>query len=112
MVDNQWRGAEASRQIAQNAVVGLNRAADYLLGLAEPLTPERTDALEESARTHHTNAQELASQVQYLKYYAVWQHEKLDYHHKHGQAKYLEQPLVQHARDICQIVSSEIEKGL
>lgn len=112
MPENEWRGPEASKLIAELGVTGLNRAADYLLGLSQELVPERTRGLEESARTHKTNPEELASQVQYLKFTAVWQHEKLSYHHKHGQAKYLEQPLVQHARDISNIVASEIERGL
>jgi hypothetical protein len=109
---SEWRGHEASELLGQLATTGLNRAAEYLMQQSQELAPEDTEALEESAQTHKTNPEELASQVQYLKYYAVWQHEKLNYHHKHGQAKFLEKPLVEHARDISNIVASEIEKGL
>jgi len=109
---SEWRGDVASNLLGQLASNGLNRAADYLLHQSQELAPEDTEALEESAVTHKTNPAELAAQVQYRKYYAVWQHEKLNYHHKHGQAKFLEQPLVEHARDISNIVASEIEKGL
>lgn len=107
-----WNGDAASRIIAQSATNGLNRAADYLLEQAQQLTPEQTGGLEESARTHKTNPQELASQVQFLKYTAVWQHEKLNYRHKKGQAKYLSTPLRTKAKNLCDIVAQSIKRAL
>lgn len=112
MADNVWRGSEASVILARFAALGLNDAAKYLLELSQPLVPERTDALEKSGTVYKTNEHELASQVQYHEFYAVWQHEKLNYHHKHGQAKYLEAPLVEHGHTLALLVAMEIRKGL
>lgn len=112
MADNQWRGNIASRLIAQAATNGLNRAADYLLQETLPDVPELTGGLEESARTHKTNPQELASQVQFLKYTAVWQHERLDYRHKKGKAKFLSSNLRTRARSLRDIVQQAIQKAL
>lgn len=112
MAGSEWRGAQASHVIAQTAVSGLNKAAEQLLKMSQPLAPEETGGLEHSAQTHKTNPVELASQVQYLKFTAVWQHEKLSYHHHVGQAKYLEQPLLEHGSQLAQIVADSIRRGL
>lgn len=112
MANNEWHGDVASRLIAKAAVDGLNRAADYLLAETLPDVPEDTGGLEQSARTHHTTANELASQVQFLKYTAVWQHERLDYRHKKGKAKFLSSNLRARVRNIRDIVAQSITRTL
>lgn len=107
-----WNGDVASRLIAQAATNGLNRAADYLLQETLPDVPELTGGLEESARTHKTNPQELASQVQFLKFTAVWQHERLDYRHKKGRAKFLSANLKRTRQSLQDIVAQAIRKAL
>lgn len=107
-----WYGDQASRAISRAAAVGLNRAAEYLLHESQALTPEDTGGLEESARVHKATQNEPASQVQFLKYTAVWQHEKLNYKHKKGQAKFLSGPLRAKARNLVDIVAQAIRTGL
>ncbi|WP_374178955.1 hypothetical protein [Leifsonia sp. WHRI 6310E] len=107
-----WNGDAAGRIIARGAVNGLNRAVDSLLQETLPDVPELTGGLEESARTHHTNEQELAAQVQFLKFTAVWQHERLDYRHKKGRAKFLSQNLKRRAKNLQDIVAQSIRKAL
>lgn len=112
MANNEWRGDIASKLIAQAATNGLNRAADYLLQETIPDVPELTGELEDSARTHKTNPTELASQVQFLKFTAVWQHERLDYRHKKGKAKFLSSNLRTHTRNIRDIVTQAIQRAI
>lgn len=107
-----WNGSAASVALRLNAAAGLNAAAEELLAMAQPLTPELTEQLEKSASVYRTNPGELASQVQFKKFTAVWQHEKLNYQHpRGGQAKFLEAPLVQNAEQLAQIVVASIRQG-
>ncbi len=56
--------------------------------------------------------------VQHLGYggaasaYALVQHERLDYKHTRGQAKYLELPAIRHAPEISGLVTTELREAL
>lgn len=104
-----WNGAGVGRQIREAAAAGLNSAAAELLEEALPLTPKLTDALEDSASVFKANSDHLAAQVQYAKYYSVYQHEDLSYRHDNGeQAKFLESPLRQNASRLAEEVVKAI----
>jgi FixJ family two-component response regulator len=43
--------------------------------------------------------------------YAVFVHENLEIHHKTGQAKFLEQPLREHQRELATVVQTALKAG-
>ena len=44
--------------------------------------------------------------------YAVVQHERLDYHHPTGKAKFLEDPVLKHATTLGRTIANEVERAL
>jgi hypothetical protein len=50
--------------------------------------------------------------VGYTQAYAIYVHENLEAHHPVGQAKFLEQPAREHAKEIGTIIRESIERGV
>jgi hypothetical protein len=49
--------------------------------------------------------------VSYNTSYATYVHENLEIHHKTGQAKFLEQPLREHQRELATVVQTALKAG-
>lgn len=104
-----WKGQKfvgAERAGARN---GVRAAGEYLLSKAVPLAPKDTGALRRSGRVRGVNAEPIV-EVVFDTPYAVIQHENETYHHDDGQAKYLEQPLVEEAQTMQQIMAQSIRR--
>lgn len=50
--------------------------------------------------------------VGYSEFYAGWQHERLDYHHEHGEAKFLESAFNQGSDEALIKVADRIQEGI
>lgn len=107
--------ADARVLLAAAAPIATRAAADHLLAVSEPLVPEDTGALKASGQVTQegTKATVSYSAVAPDGYdYAAIQHERLDYHHEHGQAKYLEQPMNSEAHAILGIVGETLAREI
>jgi len=72
---------------------------------------EGTEQLVENIRSRAKRAKGSDVIVGYEQPYAVFVHENLEAHHPVGQAKYLEQPMRQHRRELLRYISVELRKG-
>ena len=116
MAEAVWNGAQAKARAREFGALGLNKAAERLAALAQPLTPNLDGDLEESQQVHQTTPDELASQVQYDTPYAVLQHEALEFNHTKdpnpaAQAKYLEDPQRTNQSELMGIVGATVKRG-
>lgn len=114
-----WNGDELTRAARASAAIGLNRAADSLLSYAVPLTPYLNGDLTDSYGVHQATAAtvEEGAQVQNHSAYAKRQHEGVGYNfttegHPQAQAKFLEQPAKEHARDLGALIAEAVRQGL
>jgi hypothetical protein len=91
----------------------LDQGMEHIRAEAVALTPVETGRLAGSATVHLdvTTADPQAS-ITYDGPYARYQHERLDLRHEHGQAKYLEQPLVTEADKALGIIADRISETL
>lgn len=84
----------ARAAVLQGAQDGMTAATQALLDMANELVPVATGELRDSGATAvAAEGQVVHGAVSYGTDEAVPQHERLDYAHNDGQAKYLEQPL-------------------
>ncbi|SJN34160.1 hypothetical protein [Mycetocola reblochoni] len=54
---------------------------------------------------------DLEATVSYDTPYAVIQHERLDFHHSEGQAKYLEGPLEENRGTLQELIATEVRRA-
>lgn len=108
----EWRGDIASAMIQANAPEALNHGTELLRGDSVPLAPIDRGPLRESAQVTPATSQNLEAHVSYDTPYAARQHEELDYHHDEGQAKYLEEPLVQNEAKYMQAIANRLGQGI
>jgi hypothetical protein len=106
-----WNGPAITSEMTSRGVRGLNQAAAYLQAKAVPRTPKDTGELRRSLVIHPAHAGQLFSAVVSNLPYAVRQHEELGYRHKHGEAKYLERPLYDHAAQLQAIIANNLNRG-
>lgn len=88
-------------------------AAEQLLKWSKPLVPVDTGKLKASGEVVKRDtgyAVQYSSTNKQGYDYAYIQHENLEYHHEVGQAKYLEQPLREHAQELMDIVAREARR--
>lgn len=104
----QFRFTEYGDLFHRAAVRGLNLAAEELRSRSIPKAPIQDGILRASAQVVPATEEHLQSAVTYDTPYAVVQHERLDFHHTEGQAKYLEQPLMEGAKDYVGIIAQQI----
>jgi hypothetical protein len=50
--------------------------------------------------------------VGFTEFYATWQHERLDYHHEDGEAKFLELPLASEGDNVLRIIADRVSEAL
>lgn len=84
------------------------KGLEHVRGVAVPLTPVESGQL---AGSGGVTAEGLDGQLLYPGPYARFQHFMLDLHHTHGQALYLEQPMITEAPKVFKIISDEIGKA-
>jgi hypothetical protein len=100
-----------SRRITEAEPAALAQGMEHIRAAAVELTPVETGRLAGSATVHVDPEQHQAS-ISYAGPYARYQHERLDLKHEHGQAKYLEQPMVTETEKVIGIVTDVLKKAL
>ncbi len=111
-VTAEWNGDLVSAMISASAPEALNHGAELLRGDSVPLAPLDRGPLRGSAQVTPATASNLTSHVSYDTPYAARQHEELDWRHDEGQAKYLEQPLVENEAKYMQAVAARLGEGI
>jgi hypothetical protein len=100
---------------------GVQAAADVLLEASQRLVPVDTGALRDSGQVTQEGLEAAVSygredgagrDGQDTAAYAAVQHERLDYAHPNGQAKYLEQPMSSEREAIVGALAEELRKAL
>lgn len=87
----------------------LGQGMEHIRQASAPLVPLETGRLVGSGAVHVDGEE---ASLTYDGPYARYQHERLDLHHEHGQAKYLEQPLHTEAQQAVDIVAHRIRDAL
>lgn len=82
---------------------------EHIRQVSAPLVPVETGRLVGSAAVEVTGDR---ASLSYAGPYARYQHERLDLHHQHGQAKYLEQPVLTDGGKAIEIVAEHIKRAL
>lgn len=103
---------EVSRRIREGAAKGLNLVALRVQARTIPLTPLEYGDLRSSIVTIDASPSDLRSAVASDSPYAVAQHERLDYRHDDGQAKYLENATRASRDEVGGILQQAVEKRL
>jgi hypothetical protein len=92
---------------------GLNLVADRVKAVATPRTPMELGDLRSSLTVHSATEGDLESAVTSDSPYAVPQHERLDYRHHRGQAKYLESAAIDTGRsEVAQLMATAARRAM
>lgn len=114
---------EINAQVVQAAMRGVMRFANHVAGQAAILAPIgggkysprdlMPGALRSSATVEEvrSNGGLISTTIGFNMVYAHAQHERLDYRHDNGQAKYLETSMRANEADLIPFVIAEIKKG-
>lgn len=107
-----WNGDQRLQQAHDGLVAGLKKAAEHVLQVSRTRVPLEEGTLERSGVASVDGEMRTAA-VSYDTVYAVRQHEELAWRHAEGRtAKYLEEPLVEEARTVQEIIAAEIRRRL
>ena len=98
---------ERAPEAATQAVMD---GAEHILGKARPLAPKQDGNLRASGKVR-PNGPGVAS-IKFDDPIATIQHERLDYKHDDGQAKYLEQPFNAEIGAVAEIVRRQLAAAL
>jgi len=101
---------EITARIEEAAPFAVVRAAQHVRGVAAELTPKQSGHLVDSADV--TAIDDHTARVYYPGPYARYQHYELQLKHEHGQALYLEQPIVTEADACTQIMADTIREAM
>lgn len=107
----EWHGDEIEKRLIDAQNRGLFISAEHLLGATIPLTPIRDNPLRNSGTASVDNAKSTAA-VSFDTPYAVVQHERLDFVHKEGQAKFLETAMHTEGPTIQAIIAATIRRSM
>lgn len=88
---------------------GLKTAAQMLLTLSNELDPDLTGALAASASVI---VKQREAAVSYSDIAAVYQHERLDFFHDNGQAKFLETALTANQELLVKLMAQGVRRAL
>lgn len=55
---------------------------------------------------------DVTAEVGFSEFYAAWQHERMDWHHEDGQAKFLEEPMATEKDETLQIMADRMREGM
>lgn len=109
-VSMRWnRGA--FRRVSAAADAALRAAAAHVEQVSNSRVPDLTGSLQASSRVSVDEGQGRAV-ISYDDPAAVPQHERLDYHHDDGQAKYLESALASERGEVGRIIAARIRREL
>lgn len=89
---------------------GIEAAADFLEQESNAMVPDLTGTLQASSKATVDRLRGEAA-VSYDDPAAVPQHERLDYAHDDGQAKFLETALFGNDAEILRLLASEVRRG-
>lgn len=111
---------QKTRDVSPEALLD---AAEHVLQVAQGRAPVLVD-LAKANDQRRANPGELrdsgyarvigddVAEVGFTAYWAAWQHEKMDYHHEIGEAKYLELPLASEKDEALRILADRIGGAL
>lgn len=97
------------RAVDEAQPIALAEAMEHVRGVAAELTPVETGRLVGSATVHVDGD---TASITYDGPYARYQHERLDLRHEHGQAKFLEQPMVTEKKTVLSIIARRVKDAL
>lgn len=96
----KWEGDRIGRRVATAGARGINQALEFLRARSVPLAPLDQGPLRESASivpaVGSGNGNVTEGMLVFDTPYAVVQHERMDYQHDQGQAKYLSEPAAEY----------------
>lgn len=108
----EWQGERVTRAVGVGAARGVNLALERLRALSVPLAPLDRGPLRQSATIRQATQFRAEGALIFDTPYAAVQHENLEYRHDDGQAKYVEQPMTDHAVELHGLIAREISIGI
>ena len=117
-IPNVVKALQALEQKAPESYrAALYQEGELLRGEAQALTPVLTGVLKASAFVNEPVATEAGASVTVgfggaAEAYAVRQHEDTTFKHRVGQAKYLEQPFLQRAKNLAANIAAKLKRDL
>jgi len=103
---------EALDEAAQHVLEVAKEKAPLLVDLKRANDERRSDPGELRDSGYVQVRDDNTAEVGFSAFYAGWQHERLDYHHEVGQAKYLEEPLVTEKDEAMRIIADRLGEAL
>lgn len=98
------------RNIKNRTAKGVRKAADRVVADAIPRTPVDLGDLQNSYTVNlNTRSDGITATIQNDKVYAVAQHERLDFKHTTGEAKFLEKAVEATAGEVLMIIQDEVK---
>jgi hypothetical protein len=110
-IETDWKGNAADESARRGAARGLGLGAEHIRAVSVDRTPLDTAALRNSATASH-DPDSLTAAVSYDTPYAARQHEELTWHHRTGQAKFLESALASERDTVARLIQAQIRKAL
>jgi hypothetical protein len=110
-IETDWKGDAAGEAARRGAARGLGLGAEHIRAVSVDRTPLDTAALRNSATASH-DPDSLTAAVSYDTPYAARQHEELTWHHRTGQAKFLESALTSERDTVARLIQAQIRKAL
>jgi hypothetical protein len=110
-VETEWNGEQVDVAVRRGAARGLGLGAEHVRGVSVDRTPLDSAALRNSATASH-DSESLTAAVSYDTAYAARQHEELTWHHRTGQAKFLESALASERDTVARLIQAQIRKAL
>lgn len=103
---------EALDDAAQHVLEVAREKAPLLVDLKKANDERRFNPGELRESGYARVVDDSTAEVGFSAFYAGWQHERLDYHHEVGQAKYLEEPLVTEKDEAMRIIAERLGEAL
>jgi hypothetical protein len=111
----KWHGARAKARIRDGAAEGLWAAGEMVFEASQRAVPEDTGRLKQSGELT-VDEQQLRATIRYgagiSDPRAEIIHEKLEIQHDSGTAKFLENPMIERAGKVGQVIAADIKKKL
>jgi hypothetical protein len=108
----QWNGDKITRGMGVGIAAGLNAAAHRLRAETIPRTPLDQGPLRENFVVHEATANTSESAVSNDLIYAPIQHEREDFNHSVGEAKFLENALNASRAELLGLIAAGVRRGM
>lgn len=108
----RWEGDRITRGMGFGIAAGLNAGAHRLRAVTIPKTPLDRGPLRENFVVHEATPNTSESAVSNDMPYAVIQHEREDFNHSVGEAKFLEKALDEHRAEIMALIAAGVRRGM